>query len=83
MTILYFAWLRTRIGKADEQVTPPGGVTTLGQLRQWLMTLSPAHAEALGDAALIRAAVNQDYAADDYPVRAGDEIAFFPPVTGG
>jgi molybdopterin synthase sulfur carrier subunit len=43
----------------------------------------PADAEALGDPAAVRCAVNQDYARDDHPVSASDEIAFFPPVTGG
>jgi molybdopterin synthase sulfur carrier subunit len=80
---LYFAWLRERIGTDVEQLSPPGHVTTLGQLRAWLATRSDAHAAALGDPALIRAAVNQDYARDDHPVGPQDEVAFFPMVSGG
>jgi molybdopterin converting factor small subunit len=52
-------------------------------LRDWLATQSPGHAAAFADAKQIRAAVNQDFAMPDHPVAAGDEIAFFPPVTGG
>jgi molybdopterin converting factor subunit 1 len=52
-------------------------------LRDWLATRSPGHAAAFADAKQVRAAVNQDFATPDHPVAAGDEIAFFPPVTGG
>jgi molybdopterin synthase sulfur carrier subunit len=83
MKILYFAWLRTKIGVGEEDVTPPADVTTLGSLIEWLKARGPAYAEALADTRLVRAAVNQDYAQPDHPVKAGDEIAFFPPVTGG
>jgi molybdopterin synthase sulfur carrier subunit len=83
MKILYFAWVRARVGVAEESVAPPTGVATVGQLIEWLKTRSPGHAEALQNAALVRVAVNQDFAKPDHPVRAGDEIAIFPPVTGG
>ena len=83
MRILYFAWLRQKIGFAEEEVTPPAEVLDIADLREWLATRSPGHAAAFADAKQIRAAVNQDFAAPDHPVAAGDEIAFFPPVTGG
>jgi sulfur-carrier protein len=83
MRILYFAWLRQKIGFAEEEVTPPSEVRDVAGLRDWLATRSPGHAAAFADAKQIRAAVNQDFAAADHPVAAGDEIAFFPPVTGG
>jgi molybdopterin synthase sulfur carrier subunit len=83
MKILYFAWLRTKIGVGEEDVTPPAEVVNLGALIEWLKARGPAYAEALADTRLVRAAVNQDYAQPDHPVKAGDEIAFFPPVTGG
>jgi molybdopterin synthase sulfur carrier subunit len=83
MKILYFAWLRNKIGVGEEEVNPPYEVATLGALIEWLKGKGPAYAEALGDERLVRAAVNQDYAHPDHPVKAGDEIAFFPPVTGG
>ncbi len=83
MKILWFAWLRTRVGAATEDVTPPADVDTVAKLLDWLATRSPGHAEALARRAVVRVAVNQAYAVPDQPVRAGDEIAIFPPVTGG
>ena len=83
MRILYFAWLRQKIGFAEEEVTPPSEIRDVAGLREWLATRSHGHAAAFADAKQIRAAVNQDFAAPDHPVAAGDEIAFFPPVTGG
>jgi molybdopterin synthase sulfur carrier subunit len=58
-------------------------VRTVGELLDWLETLSPAHKAALADRRAVKVAVNQDYAALDHPVKPGDEIALFPPVTGG
>ena len=83
MKVLYFAWLRTRIGVGEETVTPPPEIATIGALITWLAARSPGHAEAFADPAVVRAAVNQDYALAEHPVTAGDEVAFFPPVTGG
>jgi molybdopterin converting factor subunit 1 len=83
MKILYFAWLRQRTGVAEEEVDPPADVTTVGALVDWLKARSPGHAEAFANAKVVRAAVNQDFAAIDAPVARGDEVAFFPPVTGG
>ena len=83
MKILYFAWLRAKIGTGEEELTPPADVATVGQIMAWLSTLSSGHAEAFAKPALIRAAVNQDFAGPDQPVGADDELAFFPPVTGG
>ena len=83
MRILYFAWLRTKTGTASEQVSPPAEVTTVGELMQWLAGERPGFAEALAAPGVVRAAVNQDYAAPGDPVLPGDEVAFFPPVTGG
>jgi molybdopterin synthase sulfur carrier subunit len=81
--ILYFAWLRTKTGTASEEVSPPPEVTTVGALMEWLAASRPGFAEALAAPGVIRAAVNQDYAQPANPVREGDEVAFFPPVTGG
>ena len=83
MKVLYFAWLRERVGFADEAVTPPPSVNTVGGLLDWLKQQSSGHAEALRDLSAVRVAVNQEYAGPDAPVREGDEIALFPPVTGG
>ena len=83
MKILYFAWLRAKTGTASEEVSPPPEVTTVGALMEWLAASRPGFAEALAAPGVVRAAVNQDYAQVDDPVRLGDEVAFFPPVTGG
>ncbi len=81
--ILYFAWLRDRLGLGQEQVVLPEGVTDIGGLRRWMRARGPLFEAVFAEGGRVRAAVNQDFAADDAPVRAGDEVAFFPPVTGG
>ncbi len=83
MRILYFARLRAKTGMAGEEVSPPPEVTTVGALMSWLAASRPGFAEALAAPGVIRAAVNHDYAQPADPVRPDDEIAFFPPVTGG
>jgi sulfur-carrier protein len=83
MRVLYFAWLRSKIGIAEERLEPPSEVRDVAGLLAWLKGRSGAHAEALKDLAIIRVAVNQDYVGPKHPVRAGDEVALFPPVTGG
>ena len=83
MKLLYFAWLRTKIGTASEDVTPPAEVTDVAALMTWLATRGPGYAEALANPAIVKVAVNQEYVATDYPLAPGDEIALFPPVTGG
>ena len=83
MKLLYFAWLRARIGHAEEIFPKPAEVNDVAGLLEWLRDRGPRHAEALRDLSVIRVAVNQDYVGPDHPVRDGDEIAIFPPVTGG
>jgi molybdopterin synthase sulfur carrier subunit len=83
MKVLYFAWLRSRTGIAEENVTPPADIRTVGELLSWLRDRSAGHAAALKDLAIVRVAVNQEFARADHPVKAGDEVALFPPVTGG
>ncbi|MGG5822633.1 molybdopterin converting factor subunit 1 [Falsiroseomonas sp. HW251] len=83
MRILYFAWLRQRIGVAEEEVSPPEAVRDVGGLVAWLAARGGGHQAAFADPRQVRAAVNQDFAAPDTPVAPGDEVAFFPPVTGG
>ena len=83
MIILYFAWLREKAGVGAEDVTPPDDVTTVASLVEWLKTRSDGHAEAFRDSSVVRAAVNQEHVGLGHPVTADDEIAFFPPVTGG
>ena len=67
MKVLYFAWLRTKVGTGEEDLAPPPDVATVGQLIDWLKTLSPGHAAAFAQPSPIRAAVNQDYAGLDIP----------------
>jgi len=83
MKVLYFAWVRNETGVDAEDVAPPAEVTTVGALLDWLADRSEGHASALADRARIRVAVNQEFAAPEDPVTDGDEVAIFPPVTGG
>jgi len=81
--LLYFAWLRARIGQAEEELALPAEVRDVAGLLEWLRGRGPGYAEALRDLSVIRVAVNHDYVGRDHPIRAGDEVALFPPMTGG
>lgn len=81
--VLYFAGLRERLGHAEAQVALPPGIATAGDLLRHLRGLDATHAAALAETLPIRCAVNQELAPPDAPVRVGDEVAFFPPITGG
>jgi molybdopterin converting factor subunit 1 len=81
--ILYFAWLRERVGTGEEVAVLPEGVTDVAGLLEALRARGPGHQAAFAAGRTIRCAVNQNFAGPDAPVRPGDEIAFFPPVTGG
>jgi molybdopterin synthase sulfur carrier subunit len=83
ITVLYFARLRESLGMASEQLALPAGVRDLGGLRAMLIARGGAWAQELAPNRPVRAAVNQAMAHGDTRVADGDEIAFFPPVTGG
>ena len=83
MNILYFAWVRERIGLDQEQVDPPAEVNDIADLIAWLATRSAGHAAALAEPSRLRAAIDQRFAAVDAPIMSAQEIAIFPPVTGG
>jgi molybdopterin converting factor subunit 1 len=83
MKILYFAAVKARIGKSGEDLTPPPDVKTVGQLMRFLQARGEGYAEAFAEGHQVRAAVNQEHAAMETPIASGDEVAFFPPVTGG
>ena len=83
MRILYFAWVREKIGFGEETVQIPIEIRTARDLVDWLKDRGEGFAAAFSDDKLVRVAVNQEYATLDEPVSAEDEVAFFPPVTGG
>lgn len=83
MRILYFAWLRERIGHAEEEVTPPPGIATIAALIDHLAATSAAHAQAFADRGAIKVALDQQFVPQDAKLGAAREIAFFPPFTGG
>jgi molybdopterin synthase sulfur carrier subunit len=83
LKLLFFAALREQLGIADESIDLPEAVTTVGGLRTHLMQRGDAWQKALSPNRALRVAVNQDMAQASTPVGPGDEVAFFPPVTGG
>ena len=83
MRIRYFAWLKHRVGCAEEVLDLPAEVASVATLKVWLAGRHPGFAEALASPGVVRCAVNQEYVPEDAPLRGGDEVAFFPPATGG
>ena len=83
VTVIYFARLREALGRGSEQIALPDDVRDLEALRAMLRGRGGAWADELAGSKPVRAAVNQDLAHADTPIGDGDEIAFFPPVTGG
>jgi sulfur-carrier protein len=83
MKALYFAWVRERIGRADEVLAPPASVGTVGELIAWLAGRGENYAHAFENQKIIRAAIDQVHVRHDAPIAGAREIAFFPPMTGG
>ena len=83
MKALYFAWVRERIGKAEEELTPPPTVTTIADLIAWLSRRGEQYAYAFEKPSSIRAALDRTHARHDAAIAGAKEIAFFPPMTGG
>ena len=85
MTIrmVYFAWVRERVGIGEELVEPPKGIDTVVALVDWLASLDDRHGAAFADRGRLRAAVDQAFVAMDAPIAGAREVALFPPVTGG
>ena len=83
LKILYFASLREKVGKDAEEIELPAGVATVAALRSYLRGRGGIYENAFSEKTLLRAAVNQDMVQPTAAVKAGDEVAFFPPVTGG
>ena len=83
LRMVYFAWVRERVGTGEETVEPPASVVTVADLVDWLAETSPAHAGAFETRARLRAAIDQDFVGLGTPIGRATEIAIFPPVTGG
>ena len=81
--VLYFASIREKLGQDAEELNLPAGVATIAALRTHLWARGGAWADALAEGKLLRAAVNQDMVPPTAVLKSGDEVAFFPPVTGG
>ena len=83
MRVLYFAWLREKIGQSEDVLTLPDGITTPRGVIAWLRRRGGAYEAAFANEAVLRCAVDQEFCGLDAPCGAAREIAFFPPVTGG
>jgi len=83
MKLKYFAWVRERIGKAEETIEPPADVRTIGELMAWLARRGETYAYAFEKPLVIRAAIDHAHVKTDAPIADAREIAFFPPMTGG
>ena len=83
MQLLYFGWVRAKIGVSGEKIALPAGVGDVRALIGWLQSRDPDRSEALGDLSAIRVAVNQEMAELDTVLADSDEVALFPPMTGG
>ena len=83
MKLLYFAWVRERIGKPEEEIDPPAAVRTVGDLVTWLQGRGEEYAYAFENGHVIRAAIDRNHVKHDTAIAGAREIAFFPPMTGG
>jgi sulfur-carrier protein len=81
--LVYFAWVRERVGKADEMVALPASITTVADLLAWQQTRGEEFEHAFTHADIIRVALDKKHAKYDAPIAGANEIAFFPPMTGG
>ena len=83
MKLLFFASFRQLLGKGEETLSKPPGVATVADLVNWLKAEDEIYAEIFSDPDRVKVAVNQTYVTAEQPVADTDEVAFFPPVTGG
>ncbi len=83
MKAVYFAWVRERIGKSEEQISPPPEVLSVADLIAWLSKRGEGYAYAFEKATVICAAIDRAHAKHDAAIKGAREIAFFPPMTGG
>ena len=80
---VYFAWVRERVGKAEEEIDPPAGVETVADLVAWLSARDEGYAQAFENPRIVRAALDRAHVKPDARIAGKREIAFFPPMTGG
>jgi molybdopterin synthase sulfur carrier subunit len=83
MKALYFAWVRERVGKSEEELTPPEDITTVAALMDWLSGQGENYAAAFANMKTVRAALDRTHVTLDSLIGSAREIAFFPPMTGG
>lgn len=83
LKLVYFAWVRERVGKAEEEVTPPQEIATVAELMSWLARRGEEYAHAFENPKVIRAAIDRSHVRPDTAIAGAREIAFFPPMTGG
>jgi sulfur-carrier protein len=83
MKVRYFAWLRERIGKGEEEIALPAGIDTVDELMAWLAGRGEEYANAFENRKVIRAAIDKTHVRPEAAIAGAREIAFFPPMTGG
>ena len=83
MKVLYFAWIRERVGKPEEEIEPPASVSTVGDLVEWLKKRGEEYARAFDNPSVVRAAIDKVHVQPAAKIAHAREIAFFPPMTGG
>ena len=83
MKLRYFAWVRERIGVAEEEIEPPPGIATVAELATWLAARGEGYAYAFENPKVVRAAIDRSHARPEARIAGAGEIAFFPPMTGG
>lgn len=83
MKLVYFAWVRERIGKTDETIDLPDNVATIADLVRWLKTRGEEYEYAFENEAVVRAAIDHVHGKPETVIAGAREVAFFPPMTGG
>jgi molybdopterin synthase sulfur carrier subunit len=83
MKLVYFAWVRERVGKPEEQVEVPGGIDTVADLVRWLKSRGEEYDYAFENEGIVRAAIDHVHVKPEARIAGAQEIAFFPPMTGG
>jgi sulfur-carrier protein len=81
--VRYFAWVRERVGKPEEEIELPASVATVGELMDWLAKRGEEYAHAFDNPKVIRAAIDRSHVRPEASIGGAREIAFFPPMTGG